>query len=349
MNRHPVANIHIESITPLISPRDLKRELPASSQVHESIVEHRKIIQNILSGRDKRLLLIVGPCSIHHASSAYEYAKYVKQLAAEVSDKMYLVMRTYFEKPRTTTGWRGLITDPHLDGSYDMEGGLRIAREILLEVSRMGVACASELLDPIVPQYIDDLISWAAIGARTTESQTHRSLASGLSMPVGFKNGTSGNTMLAVNAIVAARSAAQFIGINEQGDTAILRTTGNPYGHLILRGGDNGPNYSQESVALVEAQLQAAGIDSSIIIDCSHANSHKRFQEQEQVFQSVLDQRQKGNDVIVGCMIESNLLEGNQKLLDPKDLACGISITDGCLGWEKTQEIILRGYKQLSC
>ncbi len=347
MTKSTIANIHIDSITPLISPQRLKERIPATPEIHQEIIKRRGVIQNILSGRDKRLLVIVGPCSIHHKESAYEYAAKLRELADKVSDKLFLVMRTYFEKPRTITGWRGLITDPYLDGSYDMEKGLHEAREVLLEVSKMGLACASELLDPIVPQYIDDLISWVAIGARTTESQTHRSLASGLSMPVGFKNGTGGNTIHAINAILAARHPAQFIGINDQGDTVILRTTGNPYGHLILRGGDNGPNYSPEAVHQAEVQLEAAGIHGSIIVDCSHANSNKRFQNQSQVFNSVIAQRHDGNDSIVGCMIESNISEGSQKVLDPKDLAYGVSITDGCIGWDETERIILEGYKQL--
>ncbi len=342
-----ITNIHIESVTPLISPADLKARIPASDTVHAQIVQHRKTIQNILSGRDRRLLLIVGPCSIHDKAAAYEYANRLAELAEKVADNMYLVMRTYFEKPRTTTGWRGLVTEPHLDGSYDMEQGLHIAREILLHVSELGLACASELLDPIVPQYIDDLISWAAIGARTTESQTHRSLASGLSMPVGFKNGTGGNTIHAINAIVAARHPAQFIGINKKGETAILHTAGNPYGHVILRGGSSGPNYYPSSVAQVEEQLDAAGIHSSIIIDCSHANSNKNFAYQSQVFDSVIEQRLAGHGSLVGCMLESNLFEGNQRLLDPNDLAYGVSITDGCIGWQETEQIILDAYTRL--
>ncbi len=345
--QYNTTNIHIDSITPLIAPRELKQRIPASVEAHAAIIEHRKNIQNILSGRDTRMLCIVGPCSIHDKDSAYEYAQRLQKLTREVEDKIFIVMRTYFEKPRTTTGWRGLITDPHLDGSYDMEGGLHVAREILLHITTLGLACASELLDPIVPQYIDDLLSWAAIGARTTESQTHRNLASGLSIPVGFKNGTGGNSIHAINAIIAARQPAQFIGINELGETVILKTTGNPYGHIILRGGDSGPNYSAAAVSSVEAQMVAAGIHSSIIIDCSHANSNKHFDRQAKVFRSAMKQRASKTSPVVGCMIESNLHQGNQRLLAPEDLAYGVSITDGCIGWEETEDLIREGYEQL--
>ncbi len=313
-----------------------------------TVVESRQSIKEILSGADKRLLVIVGPCSIHDEAAATEYANRLAGLRRQTSSTLYVVMRVYFEKPRTTVGWKGLIYDPYLNGSFAMEEGLRKARRLLLAITEMGVPAATEMLDPIVPQYIADLITWGSIGARTTESQTHRQMASGLSMPVGFKNTTEGNIQIAIDAMRSARSPHSFLGIDKDGRTAIVKTRGNPWGHLILRGGRDGPNYDPTSVAEAVAALRQADLPPAILVDCSHANSGKKFQQQEVVWRSVLEQRLAGNTALIGMMLESNLHEGSQPLPeDPTLLRYGVSITDECIGWEKTEELLREAHALL--
>ncbi len=320
----------------------MKRMETADKKTLECISGWREQIEDIIHRRDTRLLGIVGPCSIHDEKGAYDYAEKLKALSVEVDDSILLVMRTYFEKPRTVLGWRGMILDPHLDGSYDIEDGIRTARRILLNISRIGLPVATEMLDPILPQYIDDLVSWAAIGARTAESQVHRNLASGLTVPVGFKNSTSGNLANAINAIKSAASPASFIGVDPNGMTAIYRTTGNPSCHLILRGGMTGPNYYEDDVEEAVALMERSGVVPSVIVDCSHGNSNKRYTRQQRVLRAVVDQVNWGNKAISGFMLESNLHEGRQNVHEGKDLAYGVSITDPCIGWDETQRIIRR-------
>jgi 3-deoxy-7-phosphoheptulonate synthase len=336
------SDLNISSIKPLISPFELKKEFPMTEPSNKTVVRSRQEITAVLQKKDKRLLAVVGPCSIHDPRAALEYAAKLKALQNRVQDKICVVMRTYFEKPRTTIGWKGLITDPHLNGTYDITAGLRLARKLLLEITAMGVPCASEMLDPIVPQYIADLISWASIGARTTESQTHREMASGLSMPVGFKNGTSGNIELALNAMESARNAHNFIGIDQYGKTSICKTAGNSVTHIILRGGRSGPNYYEENVENTEALISKLNIPPAIMIDCSHANSGKQHARQERVLRSLLDQRKRGRTSLVGFMLESNLKSGSQQIPDDLDnIVYGQSVTDACLGWEETEELLL--------
>ncbi len=342
-------DIHIKQISPLISPVELKNEFTADTQAADTVIQSRKTITEILEGRDNRLLAVVGPCSIHDTSAGLEYAEKLKELSLKISDEIFPVMRVYFEKPRTTIGWRGLIMDPDMNDSYDIHKGLHMSRELLLKIAKMGLPVGSEILDPIIPQYISDLISWSAIGARTAESQTHRSLASGMSMPVGFKNGTGGNLNLAVNAIDTARHPSSFIGIDQKGNTCILRTEGNRYCHLILRGGTSGPNYYEEDVEEAVELMEKAGIDNpSVIIDCSHANSGKKHTRQRRVFRSVMDQVIHGRKNISGIMLESNLFEGSQKFSGNFDeLEYGVSITDSCIGWNETEEILLSAAEDL--
>lgn len=306
-----------------------------------TVVAGRAEVRDILLGEDKRLLVVVGPCSIHDDAAALEYARRLMTLSAELSRHLYIVMRVYFEKPRTTVGWKGLINDPHMDGSFDMEEGLTRARRLLLSVCEMGLPTATEMLDPITPQYLADLVVWASIGARTTESQTHRQMASGLSMPVGYKNGTDGNLQTALDAMESARHPHAFLGIDSAGQTCVVHTSGNPLGHLILRGGQSGPNYSEADVAGAVQRLQAADLRPRIMIDCSHANSGKDYRRQSTVFDDAVRQRAHGNENVVGVMVESNLVEGSQKL--PEDLSrlrYGVSVTDGCIGWEETEHLL---------
>ncbi len=337
-----INNIHIEKIKPLISPGELKKKYPATENTDSLVIETRNTVKRILKREDSRLMAVVGPCSIHDRRAALDYAERLKGLSEKVADQFLLIMRVYFEKPRTTVGWRGLILDPDMDGSDDIGKGLEIARSLLKEISELGVPTGSEMLDPIVPQYISDFLSWAAIGARTTESQVHRSLASGLSMPVGFKNGTSGSLQLAVNAMNASSHPASFIGIDQDGRTSIFRTSGNDACHIILRGGDGGPNYYEEDVEEAVQLMQKSGIVSSLIIDCSHANSGKKYTRQRRVFRSVIDQILYGQKNVAGVMLESNLFEGNQKIPENiSELKYGVSITDACIGWNETEELIL--------
>ncbi|MFP4564261.1 MAG: 3-deoxy-7-phosphoheptulonate synthase [Spirochaetia bacterium] len=341
-------DLRIAGVRPLISPEALKREFPISDEQARFVLEGRNTIDNILRKNDPRMMAIVGPCSIHDPASALEYAAKLAELKKMIEDRIFVVMRVYFEKPRTTLGWRGLIVDPDLDGSYDIEKGLKKARRLLLEIIDQGLPVGSEMLDPIVPQYIADTVSWAAIGARTTESQTHREMASGLSMPVGFKNGTSGNLQLAIDAVKSSRSSHSFIGIDQEGRTCVLRTTGNPDGHMILRGGRSGPNYHEENVEEAETLFREAGLEPSLVVDCSHANSGKDHTKQERVLRSVIDQRTRGRSSLVGFMLESNIAAGSQKLSGERGLAYGCSITDNCVGWEETEEMLRFAYERLT-
>ncbi len=340
MNR-PIDNQHVIEIRPLPSPRTIKTKLPITDQAAALVVETREAIRNILHGIDRdRLVVVVGPCSIHDPDAAYEYADRLKKAADAAKDRLLILMRTYFEKPRTTVGWKGLINDPHLDGTCDIASGMELARTILLEINRRGVPCAAELLDPVTPQYIADLISWTAIGARTTESQTHREMASGLSMPVGFKNGTEGSLQVAVNAMIAAKTPHHFVGINADGLTSIIKTMGNPDRHIVLRGGGGKTNYEAEHIARAEAAVAGEGIRRPIMVDCSHDNSSKDHRRQGSVAKEVLRQFSEGRQSIMGLMLESNLHPGKQTWQQGKPLTYGVSITDACLGWEETEALL---------
>ena len=340
-------DVRIKDFTPLISPDALKEELPISAEAAQNVLEGRTTIQDIIKRKDPRLMVITGPCSIHDEQAALEYARRLLDLKQRVSKSLYLVMRVYFEKPRTTVGWKGLINDPNLDGSYDIISGLKKARRLLDRIAAMGLPTATELLDPFIPQYIAGLVCWAAIGARTTESQTHREMASGLSMPVGFKNGTDGNLDVALNAMIAAGAPQHFLGIDHNGYASVVRTTGNAYAHLVLRGGTR-PNYDSCSIREVLDKLRAKELNEAIVVDCSHSNSRKRFKEQAVAWKDVIQQRASGNAAIVGLMLESNLHEGSQKNTgDLKTMAYGVSITDACISWESTEELILWAQSQL--
>ncbi|GAM62789.1 2-keto-3-deoxy-D-arabino-heptulosonate-7-phosphate synthase [Vibrio ishigakensis] len=347
MQRSELSNIHISDEQILITPEELKKKLPLSESARQFIQTSRQTIADIIKKKDHRLLVVCGPCSIHDVDAAKEYAKRLKELSEKVSDQLYLVMRVYFEKPRTTVGWKGLINDPHLDGSFDIEHGLHKARELLVELADMGIPLATEALDPISPQYLADTFSWSAIGARTTESQTHREMASGLSMPVGFKNGTDGSLSTAINAMQAASSSHRFIGINREGQVALLTTKGNPDGHVILRGGKQ-TNYDSVSVRECEEELAKAGLDAALMIDCSHANSRKDFRRQPLVAADAIQQIREGNKSIIGLMIESNINEGNQSSDIPlNEMAYGVSITDACINWDSTEELLTKAHQEL--
>ena len=337
-----VSNIHVRTNTALPSPLELCAEIPRSDAHAEFVVRSRQEISRILSGEDKRFLVIVGPCSIHDLKAGQAYAQKLAGLAVKVKDRLMLVMRVYFEKPRTTIGWKGLIMDPYLDGTHDIPQGMRQARTFLRDVIDLGLPTATEMLDPITPQYIADLTCWSAIGARTTESQTHRQMASGLSMPVGFKNTTSGSILPAINAIKAAKQPQTFLGIDESGRASVVATEGNPDCHVILRGGDNGPNFDAASVAETLAFLSKNHLPPVVMIDASHANCSKDFRRMSGVFQDIVQQRKSGTNAVIGAMLESNLVEGAQALQESLDqLSYGQSITDPCLGWEETERIIL--------
>lgn len=341
-------NVNISDVQKLIPPLQLKSLYPTTKDLTERIHRSRKEISDILSDKDDRLLAIVGPCSIHDTEAAMEYAEKLNLLRKKYADKLHIIMRVYFEKPRTTIGWRGLIVDPYLDGSYKIGEGLQEARNLLLKINSIGLTAGSEMLDPIVPQYIADLISWSAIGARTTESQTHREITSGLSMPVGFKNGTDGSIQTAVNGIKSSRFSHSFIGIDQEGKTCVFTTKGNRDSHLILRGGRRGPNYYDESLEESERIMLTADLSPAVIIDCSHANSGKKFGRQERVLRDVVDQKVRGRNSIKGFMLESNLFEGNQKICkDKNDLKYGVSITDECIGWKETEELLAVVYKKM--
>ncbi len=341
-------DINIHCYAPLISPAELENEMPVTSESAYTVVEGRRVIQDIIGQRDRRLMVITGPCSIHDEAAALEYARRLRQLQEKVRNSLVLIMRVYFEKPRTTLGWKGLINDPFLDGSCDMMSGLRKARRLMCRITAMGVPTATELLDPVTPQYLTDLVCWAAVGARTTESQTHREMASGLSMPVGFKNGTDGGLATAINAIIAARSPQSFLGIDRHGRSCIVRTTGNHCAHLVLRGGSR-PNYDSVSIRDALEQLNQKKLPATVVVDCSHDNCRKRFQEQSMVWRDVVKQRIGGNDRIVGLMLESNLHEGTQENLgDLARMRFGVSITDACISWENTVSMIAAAHEQLT-
>jgi 3-deoxy-7-phosphoheptulonate synthase len=344
-----VTDINIAANRALPTPRELIAAAPRTDAQAEFVARSRDAIHRIIFGDDPRLLLVVGPCSIHDVAAGREYAERLAALNREVSSHVLLVMRVYFEKPRTTVGWKGLIMDPHLDGSNDIPAGLKLAREFLRAVVDLGLPTATELLDPITPQYIADLICWSAIGARTTESQTHRQMASGLSMPLGFKNGTDGSIQTAINAIKAAQSPQTFLGINEDGQASAVTTRGNPNCHLVLRGGANGPNYSALYVRAAEKLLRDNGLPTPIMVDCSHDNSAKNPERQPAVFQEVLSQRLSGTDCLIGAMVESNLHAGNQPFpKKPGALRYGISVTDACIDWPATEQLVRAAHAALA-
>lgn len=338
MSNIDVHNINVDSQDILITPELLKSALPMSESIHDTLAASRKVIEDILDRQDPRVFVVVGPCSIHDPSAALEYARRLKVLADELSDTLYIVMRVYFEKPRTTVGWKGLVNDPHLNDSFRIEEGLHIARKLLLDILEIGLPTSTEALDPISPQYLQDLISWTAIGARTTESQTHREMASGLSSAVGFKNGTDGGLTVATNALHSAAKAHRFLGINGQGQVSVFTTRGNAYGHIVLRGGTAGPNYDSMNIKLCEDALAKAGVSKNIMVDCSHANSSKQPELQPSVVENVANQILEGNTSIIGLMIESNLHAGNQDIpANLDDLKYGVSVTDGCIDWATTE------------
>ncbi|MGB0909779.1 MAG: 3-deoxy-7-phosphoheptulonate synthase [Nitrospirales bacterium] len=336
-----IDNRNIIEIGTLKTPREVKEQLPLIEPAETLVRQTRQAIQNILNGHDRhRVLVIVGPCSIHDPQAAYEYAERLKEVVDRTREHFVIIMRTYFEKPRTTVGWKGLINDPHLDSSCDIDAGFQLARKILLKINEMGIPCGTEFLDPVTPQYLSDLISWSAIGARTTESQTHREMASGLSMPVGFKNGTDGGLQVAINAMIAARHPQSFIGINVDGVTSIIKTNGNHDRHIVLRGGGGKVNYHSEDIARAEIVLQKEEIKRAIMVDCSHGNSEKDHTRQANVARSVLQQVSRGQEAIMGLLLESHLNAGNQKWEQGKALDYGVSITDACLGWDETERLL---------
>jgi 3-deoxy-7-phosphoheptulonate synthase len=341
-------NLNVEQQEVLITPEQLKARLPVSEDVREAVNGYRETVRNIVDRKDPRLLVVVGPCSIHDVEAAKEYAQRLKRLSDDIADHVFVVMRAYFEKPRSTVGWKGLINDPHLDDSFKVAEGLHIGRQLLLELSQMGLPLATEALDPITPQYMQDLISWSAIGARTTESQTHREMASGLSCPVGFKNGTDGSLGVAINALESVASPHRFLGISPTGQVSVIQTKGNAHGHVVLRGGSSGPNYSPEHIQACEAALEKLGLTQSIMVDCSHANSNKDHRQQRNVVNSVSQQIAAGNRSITGLMIESHLHEGNQSISNPDGLSYGVSITDACINWDETDSLLRQLAEQLA-
>lgn len=336
-----VDNLNVISQELLISPAELKRELPLSEAAHKSVTDGHKTIQNILDRKDHRIFMVIGPCSIHDTKAALDYARRLKALADEISDTIYIVMRVYFEKPRTTIGWKGLINDPYLNDSFKVQEGLYIGRKLLIDIAEIGLPTSTEALDPISPQYLHDLISWSAIGARTTESQTHREMASGLSSAVGFKNGTDGGLTVAINALQSVSNPHRFLGINGDGQVSIIHTKGNSYGHVVLRGGAGKPNYDSVSVAMCEKALEKAALAPNIMVDCSHANSNKDHKLQPLVIENVANQIAEGNTSIVSLMVESNIGAGNQSIpKDLNDLVYGVSVTDACIDWETTETVL---------
>lgn len=343
----PTDDLRVKGYQQLMEPSMLKEELAISPNAHATVLSGRNAIEKILLREDKRLLVIAGPCSIHDEKAAVEYAEKLKKIRDDVSEALFVIMRVYFEKPRTSVGWKGLINDPRLDGTCDIPVGLRRAREILLSINEIGVPAATEFLETITPQYVADLVSWACIGARTTESQTHREMASGLSMPVGFKNGTDGKLSAAINAIVAAKTPQSFLGIDQDGHTCVVKTGGNPWAHIVLRGGQH-PNYDPISIEQARLKLIEKNLPENIMVDCSHGNSMKKFQGQAIVWRNVIDQYIAGNDSLIGLMLESNLFEGNQKFSgDLSALKYGVSITDECISWETTENLLLTAAEKL--
>ena len=348
MATSPAKDVNVVSNNALIRPSDLESRIPLTTRAESTVLEGRRQLEAVLNGADDRLAVIVGPCSIHDRQAALDYAEKLKPLADRLSDRILTVMRVYFEKPRTTVGWKGLIYDPNLNDTYQIEDGLHHARRLLLEIAEAGLYSATEFLDPIVPQYVSDLVTWAAIGARTTESQTHRQMASGLSMPVGFKNGTDGDPQTAVDALVAASTAQAFLGIDHEGQASIVETRGNPNCHLVMRGGRSGTNYDARSIANAQDALRKASAPSPIVVDCSHGNSNKDHTRQRIAFTDVVNQRTGGNEDLIGVMLESNINAGAQKLgANPAALEYGVSITDSCISWEETVGLLEWAYGQL--
>lgn len=341
MTSTQVDDLNVVSQELLIAPAVLKKKIPLTDKARDVVTQGREVVRNILDRKDHRIFVVIGPCSIHDVAAAKDYAQRLKKLADEVSDTIYVVMRVYFEKPRTTVGWKGLINDPYLDDSFKIEEGLHIGRQLLLDISEMGLPTATEALDPISPQYLHDLISWSAIGARTTESQTHREMASGLSSAVGFKNGTDGGLTVAINALQSVSKPHRFLGINTEGQVAIIHTRGNSYGHVVLRGGNGKPNYDSVSVAACEQALAKANVLPNIMVDCSHANSNKNHELQTLVMENVANQIVDGNNSIIGLMVESNIGAGNQSIpANLCDLKYGVSVTDACIDWETTERTL---------
>ena len=341
-------NVNVHSQEILITPGQLIKDIPLTGGASETVLKGRETINNILDRKDKRLFIVIGPCSIHDIEAAKDYAQRLKTLAEKVSDTLYLVMRVYFEKPRTTVGWKGLINDPHLNDSFEVEEGLHIGRQLLVDINEIGLPTATEALDPISPQYLQDTIAWSAIGARTTESQTHREMSSGLSVAIGFKNGTDGGLEVATNALNSVSHPHSFLGINREGQVAVIRTKGNPYAHVVLRGGGGKPNYDSVNVAVCEQALEKANLKKNIMIDCSHANSSKDPALQPLVMQDATNQIIEGNKSIVGLMVESNIAWGNQSIpKDLSDLTYGVSVTDACIDWETTEKAILEMHEKL--
>lgn len=341
-------DLNVSSFDQLVTPTQLKQELAITDKIRSVVKQGREDIKHILNGKDHRLAIVVGPCSIHDPVAALDYAKRLKALSEKVDDTLLIVMRVYFEKPRTTVGWKGLINDPHRNDTFAIQDGIRIARKLLIDLSELGLPLATEALDPISPQYIQDLISWSAIGARTTESQTHREMASGLSGPVGFKNGTDGSMTVAVNAMQSTSHSHSFLGIDEQGQVSVITTKGNKYGHVVLRGGNGKPNYDSVNIALAEQALEKANLPLNIMVDCSHENSNKKPEIQPLVAKDATSQIIKGNNSIMGLMIESNIGWGNQKIAENlSDLEYGVSVTDACIDWETTEQTLLEMAEQL--
>lgn len=346
-NVEQVTDLNVIAAEILPTPEEVKQNLPLSERARQTVLTGRIAVQNVLDRKDPRLIVVVGPCSIHELGSAREYVTRLKALSDELSETLVILMRVYFAKPRTTIGWKGFINDPNLDDSFQIDKGLAIAREFLIEVSEAGIPVATEALDPITPQFFDDLISWNAIGARTAESQTHREMASGLSTPVGFKNGTDGSIQVGINALSTMRKPHHFLGINQQGQLVVLRTRGNNYGHIVLRGGTR-PNYDSVSIALCENELATAGLPVNIMVDCSHGNSLKDHTLQPLVLDNCITQILEGNRSIIGVMLESNLHDGNQKLTrDLSQLKYGVSITDACIDWETTEQVLRETHTRL--
>lgn len=347
MEHMNIDNTNIVSENILTPPKEFKEELPLSINAEQTVIQGRQSIKNILTGKDQRLLVITGPCSIHDIKSAKDYARRLKALSDELKDTLLIVMRIYFEKPRTTVGWKGMINDPDLNGSFNVGKGLKRARELLLWMAELGLPVGTEALDPVTPQYLADLFSWAAVGARTTESQTHREMASGLSMPVGFKNGTDGNLGVAINALQSVSTPHHFLGINQEGQVVQIQTRGNAYGHIILRGGKK-TNYDPVSIALAEKELETAGLKQNIIVDCSHGNTNKQYELQPLVANDVTQQIIEGNQSIMGVMLESHLNKGNQSI--PEDISkleYGVSITDACIDWDTTESLLRKMAERL--
>ena len=348
MSNTRIHNVNVADQKILMTPAALRDTVQISAAVIDRVAESRAAIEAILDRKDPRIMVVVGPCSIHDTEAAMDYARRLKALSDKVADSLYIVMRVYFEKPRTTVGWKGLINDPHMDDSFDIEGGLVTGRTLLRDILELGLPTATEALDPITPQYLQDLISWSAIGARTTESQTHREMASGLSSAVGFKNGTDGGLEVAINALKSVANPHRFLGINSEGSVSVFETRGNSYGHIVLRGGSAGPNYDSVQIALCEQALEKASLANNIMVDCSHANSEKKPELQPLVAQNVASQIVDGNQSIIGLMLESNIAAGNQSIpQDLSQLTYGVSVTDGCIDWETTETLLLSLADQL--